>query len=385
MKDKFLLRPDIHFLNFGSFGACPVEIFEEYQRIQRELEYEPVQFIAYRSNELLFQARKALGDYIGADADDLVYTSNPSYAINIVARSLRLQPGDEILTTDLEYGAMDRTWNYYAKQYGYTYRRQHIRLPLQSSEDFEEDFWAGLNRNTRVIFISQITSSSALILPVENICRKARELGLLCIVDGAHAPGQIPVDLRHLNADFYTGACHKWMMAPKGASFLFARREVQDMLDPLVVSWGYESSQPSGSRFIDYHQQQGTRDLSAFLTVPACIRFLEKNKWEKVSARCRNTVHSSAPHFAELLGTKLLAPLRDEFIGQMCSFPINTKHPEKLKDDLYKKYRIEIPVMVHGDQVFLRYSIQAFNTEEDLQALEHALTDLLKNGDLLKS
>ena len=205
-----------------------------------------------------------------------------------------MKPGDEILTTDLEYGAMDKTWNYYCKQKGANYIRQHIQLPLTSKEAIVEQFFKGLTPNTKAIFISQITSSTALILPVKEICDIAKQKGLLTIVDGAHVPAHISLNLQELKADIYTGACHKWMMTPKGCSFLYVTKEQQHWIDPLIISWGYDSAFPSHSQFLDYHQLQGTRDFSAFLTVPKAIEFLTEHNWEKHTAACRQLVRDNA-------------------------------------------------------------------------------------------
>src|SRR5690606_7954225 len=269
MKDQFLLREDITFLNFGSFGACPKPVFETYQQFQSELESEPVEFIVRKAPQYLKNARKALGEFLNCHEDDVVCVTNPSYAVNIIAKSLNLQPGDEILTTDLEYGACDRTWNYYCKKSGARYIQHPTRFPIQSKEEFAESFIKSITPKTKLIFLSHITSSTALRLPVEEICAEARKRGIMTFIDGTHGPAQVEVDLQKTDCDIYTGACHKWMMAPKGSSFLYVKKELQDLFDPLVISWGYESDTPSHSRFIDYHEMQGTRDLSAFCAIPA--------------------------------------------------------------------------------------------------------------------
>lgn len=384
LKSQFLINPNITFLNFGSFGACPKPIFEDYQKWQLELETEPVQFITVNGYKYLKESREALGAYINCHADDLVFTMNPSYAINIIAKCIDLKAGDEILTTDLEYGAMDKTWNYYCKQKGAKYVRQHIELPLTTKEAFIEQFFNGLTKNTKVIFISQITSSTALILPVKEICEIAKEKGLLTIVDGAHVPAHIPLNLSELKADIYTGACHKWMMAPKGCSFLYVSKQQQQWVDPLIISWGFESAMPSHSQFLDYHQLQGTRDFSAFLTIPKAIEFLNTHDWNKHAAACRKLVRDNALRFCELLGTKPLCPLTDEFLGQMFSIPIHTTEPETLQRDLFEAYKIEIPVMRHGNDVYLRYSIQVFNTQKDLDVLYEALKEMIENTELIQ-
>lgn len=374
LRQQFLLRSDITYLNFGSFGACPRPIFEKYQQFQLELEQEPVQFIVETGPQYLKTSREALASYINVDADDVVFVVNPSHAVNIVAKSLALQSGDEVLTTSLEYGACDRTWEFYCGKVGANYIKQPIQLPLVSRENFVEQFFKGVTSKTKLVFLSHITSSTALRFPVELVVKEAQKRGLLTFVDGAHAPGQLPLDLTMLGVDFYTGACHKWMMTPKGSSFLFTKKERQSLLEPLVVSWGYKSDHPSHSLFLDYHQTQGTRDFSAFLCIPAALTFMKEYHWDQVSAACRALVIENAPRFFELLNTSPLAPLQDDFILQLCSFKLPTSDAARIKSILFNQFRIEIPVMRHGSDVYLRYSIQAFNSQEDLDKLYQALT-----------
>ena len=385
LKDQFLLRPDIHFLNFGSFGATPKPIFEKYQDWQRVLEAEPVQFIAFDGYQYLADSRAVLAKFLNcADKDDLVYVTNPSFAINMIAKSFPLNAGDEILATDIEYGACDRTWDYYCKKKGATYRRQKINLPIINKEQFIEDFFKGCNENTKAVFISHITSATGLILPAAEICAIAKEKGLITIVDGAHAPAHIPLDLSKIQADFYTGACHKWMMAPKGCSFLYAAKSAQPICDPMIVSWGYQAAKPSHSNFLDYHQMIGTRDFSAFLTVATCIEFMEQHEWKAVGQICHQMVLDHAPRFFTLLNSKPICPLNSEWIGQMISIPIQTPDPEKLQRTLFLDYKIEVPIMRQGNDVYLRYSINAFNTVENLDALYNAIVAIQKQGILLK-
>lgn len=383
IRDLFLLRKDITFLNFGSFGACPKPIFEDYQKWQYELEKEPVQFITVDGLKYLKQSREALAAFVNCDADDLVYVSNPSYAVNAIAKSFELQKGDEVLTTDLEYGACDKIWNYYCKQKGAKYIRQHITLPLTTKERFVEEYFNGVSTKTKLIFISHITSTTGLIFPIKEICEEAKRKGIMTFVDGAHAPGHVSLNLSELKADFFTGACHKWMMTPKGCSFMYVKREFQKMIDPLVISWGYEAMFPSHSQFLDYHQTNGTRDYSAFLTVPKAIDFMTKNNWSDVSGRCKKLVRDNAQRFCELAGSAPLCPLTDEFLGQLFSIPIKSNEPEKLQRYLFEKYKIEIPVMRHGDKVYLRYSINAFNSQSDLDILYRAMKEIMATGNLL--
>jgi isopenicillin-N epimerase len=219
---------------------------------------------------------------------------------------------------------------------------------------------------------------------VKEICAIAKSKGLITIVDGAHAPAHIDLNINELEVDFYSGACHKWMMAAKGCSFLYAHKRVQPMCDPLIVSWGYKALKPSHSTFLDYHQMIGTRDFSAFLTVEASLEFMEKNNWPTVSKKCREIVLANAERFYKLLGTQPISPLTSEWIGQMISIPLNAPEPEVLQRKLYTDYKIEIPVMRQENDVYMRYSINAFNSVADLDTLYNALEAIKKEGILIK-
>jgi isopenicillin-N epimerase len=383
MKSQFLLDPSITFLNHGSFGACPKPIFSAFQRFQLELEFEPVDFIQKKLPQYLKQAKAPLAKFIGCNTEDFFFVPNPTVAINTIMRSLKLNPGDEILSTNHEYGAMDRTWNFYCKKSGAKYVRQNISLPIVSKAQIIEEFWKGYNANTKVIFLNQMSSSTALIFPVKEICDKAQELGLITIIDGAHVPGHIDLNIAELNPDFYTGTLHKWMLAPKGSSFLYVKKEFQADIDPLVVSWGYESIAPGESQFLDYHEYQGTNDNSAFLCTPKVIEFLEQNNWKEKSKACKQIVFANYQRFCDLLKTEPLAPITTEFLGQMASVPVKTSKPTELKDLLYEQYKIQIPVMPLNGNIYLRYSINAYNSQEDLDILYKALEDIIKTTDLI--
>ncbi len=377
LRSHFLLDPRVVFLNHGSFGACPRPVFETYQRWQRELERQPVEFLARRAEGLMAEARTRLAGTLGCQADEVVYFPNPTTAINMVVRSLELGPGDEILATDHEYGAMDRTWRFICQNRGARYVRLPIPLPVTSQSDFVERLWSGVNPRTRAVFLSHITSQTALKFPVEAVCERARRAGLLSIVDGAHAPGQIPLDLTTLGADLYTGACHKWLCAPKGASFLFARRETQPLLKPLVVSWGWESDKPSASTFIDHHEWQGTRDLAAFLSVPAAIDFQAQHDWPAVRQRCHDLASRTRAEINAVTGLDPICPDSPEWFMQMFAARLPEVEVELLQRRLYERYRIEVPLHRWNGQSLIRPSFQAYNTQADAQALVEALGDLL--------
>lgn len=384
LRSQFLLRKDTTYLNFGSFGACAKPVFERYQQYQLELEQEPLQFMKHTGPKYLEASRKALGAYLNCGADDLVYVQNPSFAVNIIAKSFPLKPGDEILSTNLEYGACDCTWEFYCGKAGAVYKFQPIRFPIQDKEDFIAQFFSGLSPKTKMVFISHITSSTGLRLPVEEICAVAKQKGLITFVDGAHAPGHIPVDLNTLQADIYTGACHKWMMTPKGSSFLYVKKSLQSLFEPLVVSWGYNAVTPSSSQFVDYHQIQGTRDYTAFLTVPDAIAFMQENNWPAVAEHYRKLTQANALPLSRLLNTEPLAPITDDFILQLYSAEIKTPQPEKLQTHLFDTYKIEVPVMRQNDKLYLCYSLNAFNSQADMDKLFDAIKKIQSTTNLIE-
>jgi isopenicillin-N epimerase len=380
-RDDFLLDPDLVFLNHGSFGATPRVVFDEYQHLQHEMERNPVAWLGRRADELMAAARGRLGAFVGARADDVVFFPNPTTAVNMVVRNLHLQPGDQVVTTDHEYGAMDRTWRKHCADAGAEYVRVPIPLPVTTANDFVERMWAAVTSRTRVLFVSHLTSATALVFPVEELCRRARAAGILVIVDGAHVPAHLPLDLGALECDIYTGALHKWLCAPKGCSFLYARPEVQSWLLPLVVSWGWESDHPSGSTFIDHHEWQGTRDLSAFLAVGAAIDFVEAHEWPTVQAAGHARVLRARREVDALTGLEPISPEHSsdhEWIGQLAAIRLPADSDvAALKDQLFERFHIEVPLHRWNDQPLLRVSCTAHTSDGDVDALVDALRVLL--------
>ncbi len=377
-RDDFMLQPGLVFLNHGSFGAVPTVVLDEMHRLEREMERNPVEWLGRRADELLAGARARLGAFVGAHADDVVFFPNPTTAINMVARSIELHPGDEVVTTDHEYGAMDRTWRKRCRETGATYVRVPIPLPVTTDDDFVERVWTAVTPRTKVLFLSHLTSATALVFPVHELCRRARAAGVLAIVDGAHVPAHIPLDLRTLECDIYTGALHKWLCAPKGCSFLYARPEVQPLLQPLVVSWGWESDSPGASQFIDFHEWQGTRDLTPFLGAAAAIDFVESHDWHAVQAEGHRLALLTRSRIDELTGLEPISPDTGDWIGQMAAVRLpDTVDVVTLKQRLFAEHRIEVPVHRWSEQPFVRASFTAHNTEADADALVAALATLL--------
>ncbi len=342
---EYLLDRGVIHLNHGSYGACPVPVFERYQALQLELERNPVEFLGRRFDSLVGEARAALAAFVGARAEDLVFVPNATAGLNAVIRSLRLGPEDEVLTTRHEYGAVMRTWEFVGA-------RLVFAEPSQVAD--------AIGPRTKVVSVSHITSPTALVLPVEEICAAARAAGVLSVVDGAHAPGHVPLDLDELGADVYAGNCHKWLSAPKGAGFLWARPEHQRWIEPLVVSWGYG---PDAS-FADRHGWQGTRDPAAALAVPAAIEAHGTLDLE----RCRllaSSFHDRLP------------PVGDAPAPQMWATELPPGDAEELQRLLYAEHRIEVPVQEWEGRRLLRVSIAPYNDAADVERLLDALGRLL--------
>jgi isopenicillin-N epimerase len=371
LRGAFLLDESVTFLNHGSYGACPRDVFERYQEWQLELERQPVLFLSRRVERLLADARAALGEYVGADPDDLVFVPNATAGVNIAAWPSGLTRGDEVLTTNLEYGALDLTWEHVCEDFGARYVRMPVRLPVSNAEEIVDAVWEGVGSRTRVLFLSHHTSSTAMTLPVAELCRRAREHGIRTVIDGAHVPGHIPLDIRALEPDYYSGNCHKWLCAPKGAGFLYVRPELQHDTHPLLVSWGYEGDDPS---FVARHEKQGTRDPSAYLTVPTAIEWQRRHDWDAVRTRC----HDLARRARNDLGLEPLTPDDDGFFGQMVTLRLpEGAAPENLQERLYDVHRIEVPVFERDDGRYIRPSFQGYNDEGDLERLRDALASLL--------
>jgi isopenicillin-N epimerase len=337
----WLLDPSVTHLNHGSYGACPRPVVEAQQAWQRELERSPTDFLWRRLPGLLDEARVAIGELVGARPEDLALVHNTTSGLNAVIRSLRLGAGDEVLTTAHEYGALLKTWAFVDA------------TPVVAEPDAIP---AAIGPRTRVVFLSHITSETATVLPVAAACAAAREAGVLSVVDGAHVPGHLPLDLAALEPDVYAGNCHKWLSAPKGSAFLWARPEHHGWIEPVVTSWGWSP----GSAFAEKHEWQGTFDPSAWLTIPTAIdvwRDLDRDRGDAVVAH----------------GRELLPPIEGTPAPRMWSSELPPGDAEALRWALFDFHRIEVPVFDWHGRRLLRVSVAPYTEAVDLDRLLRAL------------
>lgn len=375
------------FLNHGSFGACPKPILDLQARLRRELEAEPVQFLWRRYEERLAPARLALAKFLGADSRDLVFVTNATTGVNAVLRSLKLKRGDELLTTSLDYNACRNVLNVVAHQTGAKLVVAEIPFPLQSVDEITTAILRAVTKRTRLALLDHVTSNTAIIMPLHEIIPALEARGVETLVDGAHAPGMLPLNLRALRPTYYTANLHKWVCAPKGAAFLYVREDRQAGIQPAVISHGNNRTRPGFTPFQDRFDWAGTFDPTAWLCVPEALRWMGKlvpGGWREL--RERN--HQLAVQARNLLCERfeIEPPCPEELLGAMATIPLPQrfqKHKASGKIDreqlaLYDRCGIEVPLSRFGTppQRWLRISAQIYNSPADYKFLADALETL---------
>jgi isopenicillin-N epimerase len=316
------LDPDVQYLNHGSFGACPRVILERQWELRLEMEREPVDFLARRWSGRLAEARAAVAAFLGAAAEDLAFVSNATGGVNAVLRGLELQPDEEILTTDHAYAACRKAAAFVARRRGARVVTVAIPFPVDSADAIVERVLVGVTARTRLALLDHVTSPTGLVFPIARLVAALRERGVDTLVDGAHAPGMVPIDLDALGAAYYTGNAHKWLCAPKGTAFLHVRRDRQTSVHPLVISHGYEPAE-DGRRFLEEFDWTGTCDATGWLVLPECIRYLGAllpGGWPEMQARNRALALRAREILCDALGVS--APCPDDLIGSLASVPL---------------------------------------------------------------
>ena len=316
LKNQFLLDNKVTFLNHGSFGACPKKIFNEYQSWQKKLENQPVKFLdQFRDfGPNMTNVREALSKKINCNVNNLVPVVNATTGLNAIIKSLHFKKGDEVIISNHEYGALEKTWQFIKTKYKIKITIAKVSLPITSEEKFIKDFVKKFSSKTKILFLSHITSPTALLFPIKKLVKIAKQHKIITIIDGAHAPGHIDLNLKNLNADFYSGNCHKWMMSPKGAAFMWSSSKYKNHLDPLIVSHGWNKKNNSinqkgalgNSRFIDMFEYNGTKDPAAWLSVPASIKYINDKKNIKLFMTQSKVLYNFAFKLSKTLKMPLL-------------------------------------------------------------------------------
>jgi len=389
LRAHWSLDPEVTFLNHGSFGACPTRVLEEQSRLRARLEANPVRFLHRELPALADAARGALGDFLDANPDDLAFVNNATTGVNTVLRSLRFAPGDELLTTDHEYNASRNVLDFVAQQWGVTVVVARLPWPLPSPQAVVDAVLAHVTERTRLLLIDHVTSQTAMVLPVASLVRTLKARGVETLVDGAHGPGQVPVSLRELGAAYYTGNCHKWMCAPKGAAFLYVRRDLQAGIRPLVISHGYNSRREDRSRFRLDFDWMGTDDPTPALCIPSALETvggLLPGGWSEVMERNRAQALAARTLLHQKLGGAPRCP--EEMVGSMATIALPNGFPEEpsvlgldpLQERLFDEHRIEVQITPwpRAPQRHVRVSAQLYNSHAEYQRLAEALVTLLR-------
>ncbi len=383
------LDPSIIFLNHGSFGSCPEPVLVAQDALRRAIERDPVQFFNCELEPRMEEVRAAVASEFGAKPDDLVFVRNATTGVAAVLASLRLQPGDELLRTSHGYNACNNILARAAEQAGARVVVAPLPFPLATEDEAVAAILSSVSDKTRLLLVDHVTSPTALVLPIERLVTALRQRGIDTLVDGAHAPGMLPLDLDRLGAAYYTGNLHKWCCAARGAAFLHVRRDRQVGLHPAVTSHGKNVPRSDRSRFLLEFDWQGSDDYTAILTVPVALRFLaglRPGGIAQLQKENRARVLSARQSLAGLLGVPLPCP--DALVGAMASLPLPPRsskerspqasvppHIDPLQAVLYESYRLQVPVVPWSGPAtrLLRISAQYYNDESDYKRLERAL------------
>lgn len=378
------LDPDVIFLNHGSFGACPTEVLRHQAELRARMEAEPVRFLLRELPDRLAAARQDLGAFVGADADDLAFVTNATSGVNAVLRSLSLAPGDDLLVTDHAYRACRNAIDFVAAGAGARVVVASVPFPVGSPGAVVEAVLATVTPRTRLALLDHVTSPTGLVLPIDDLVAALATRGVDVLVDGAHAPGMLPLDLRGLGAAYYSGNCHKWLCAPKGAAFLWVRRDRQADVRPLTISHGATASQPDRSRFRLEFDWTGTGDPTAWLTVPTCIEYLGslvEGGWPALRARNRALALEARKLLCEAL--EVDAPCPDAMVGTLAAVPLpdgsarqlGWRQTEPLQQRLFDHWGIEAPIVSWPapPRRLVRVSAQLYNDRDQYVRLAAAL------------
>ena len=386
--EHWLLDPAITFLNHGSFGATPKAVLEKQSELRQRMEREPVLFLARELEGLLDTVRRDLASFVSADAGDLAFVPNATTAINSVLRSLKFHENDDLLVTTHEYNASRNALDFVAAESGARVKVVDVPFPIQSAEEAVDRIVSAATTRTRALLIDHISSPTALVLPVQHIVREMSALGIDTIIDGAHGPGQLPLDMEAIGAAYYTGNLHKWVCAPKGAAFLFVRDDKRASIRPSVISHGANSPRTDRSRFQIEFDWTGTFDPTPWLAAGEALRFmptLVEGGWPEVMRRN----HELALRARDVLcdGLRIEKPAPDDMLGSRASVPlpngtateIDPIAGDPLQVELFDRFKIEVPVHVWPSppQRVLRISAQLYNTIDEYQRLASALRELL--------
>ncbi len=374
LRQHWLLKEDVAFLNHGSFGACPIPVLNEQQKWRANIEAQPIEFLGRRCEALLAFQRMQLGPRLGMGYEDFGFVTNATEGINAVLQSLKFKPGDELLTTNHVYNAVRKAMSYVAARSGATYREISIPLPLHTSSEIADAVINSLSDKTRLLVIDHVTSPTALVFPVQLISTQCRSRGIDIVIDGAHAPGMLSLDVTRQDAPFYAGNLHKWICAPKGSAFLWVNRNRQAEIHPAVISHHYQGG------FEKEFGWQGTRDISGLLAIRSAMEFFDQFGWPRTLQHNHQLATWAQQMICQRWDTIPMTPLDGRLIGAMATLrlPLRFGHlsePQReiLQSRLYNEFKVEAPLILWDNHAYVRVSCQIYNRPEDYQRLADAI------------
>lgn len=376
-RQEWTIPSDVTYLNHGSFGPSPRTVQAERQAWSERIERNPVDFFVRQLGSEIDRVTEHLAAFVGTKADNLVLVDNATTGMNVVAASVSLSPGDEVLLNDHEYGAVMRIWEHACRRAGARCIMQKLAVPFASSEELIDALFAGMTERTRILVVSHVTSPTATILPVAEICRRARDRGVPVCIDGPHAVAMVPLAIDRLDCDFYTASCHKWLSAPFGAGLLYVHPRMQSQVRPAVMSWGrlLDERQPV---WRDEFHWVGTRDVSAWLSIPTAIDFMQGIGLDAFRQRTHRLTQYARGRLEEVTGPPALAPDSADWYGSMISLPVDVDDAVAVQNALWRRHQIEVPVMQWNGRRLLRISCHAYTQSSDIDRLVDCLPPLLK-------
>lgn len=375
----WMLDPAVVFLNHGSFGACPMPVLAAQQEWRDRLERQPLQFLGNDLERLLDDAKLELATFVNCSAADLAFVANATSGVNTVLRSLKFEPGDELLTTSQEYNACRNALNYVAEREGVEVVVASIPFPIRSGAQVLEALLKKVSSQTRLVLLDHVTSQTGLIFPIAEVVQELTQQGIETLIDGAHAVGMLPLNLVELGATYYTGNCHKWLCAPKGSAFLYVQPDRQMAIRPLTISHGANSPRRDRSRFQLEFDWMGTTDPTAHLSVPPAMQFLGSllpGGWAALRQRNRELVIAARTILCQTLA--VAPPCPESMLGSLAVVPLPDGEAQTLHDALLRQFGIEVPIIPWVDRGrLIRISAQIYNCLEQYEYLAIALKELL--------
>jgi len=375
LRKHWMLDSEMHFLNHGSFGACPRVVLQVQQELRNRMEERPINFLVRELPTLIRQSADKLGEFLGTDGHDLAFIENATAAVNAVIRSYPWQAGDEILLSAHAYYAVKNAARFVARQFGLTVREFSFAFPMQDDANLLTAFESSITPKTRMAILDHVSSPLAIVYPLEKMLAICRQHGIKTLIDGAHVPGMLPLNIEQVGADWYVGNCHKWLFAPKGCAFIWAHPQQRDFLQPVVISLRMDEGFPLNFDWV------GTRDASAWLAIDSALQFYKEMGGTDIPEKLHIFAITMARKLAQRWSIELPAP--EAMFAAMVTLPLPLKQASTqdeanlLRDQLWQQHKIEVPLFILDDgQLWCRISAQLYNTEDDYERLAAAIVEM---------